>query len=85
MAGAVIAAAALRPGAPAPDPERWARPAADRLAAEGLWPELAGADLARDAVRADLDRAVAILTGAPVADPSPARPRLRLRRQPARR
>lgn len=76
MAGAVIAAALSpgRPGAAPPDPERWARPAADRLAAEGLWPELAGADLGRDAVRADLDRAVAILTGAPAADPSPAAP-----------
>jgi hypothetical protein len=77
MAGAVVAAAALspgRPGAPPPDPERWARPAAGRLAAAGLWPELAGADLGRDAVRADLDRAVAILTGVPAADPNPAAP-----------
>ena len=77
MGGAVLAAAALssgRPGAPAPDPERWARPAADRLAAAGLWPELAGADLGRDAVRADLDRAFAVLTGLPTADPAPAAP-----------
>jgi hypothetical protein len=75
LAGAVLAAAARSPGAePPPDPERWARPAADRLAAEGLWPELAGADLGRDAVRADLDRAVAILTGVPAADPSPTSP-----------
>jgi cell wall-associated NlpC family hydrolase len=77
MAGAVIAAAALAPGRPVrppPDPERWARPAADRLVAAGLWPELAGADLGRDAVRADLDRAVAILTGLPAADPNPAAP-----------
>ena len=77
MGGAVLAAAALSPGppgAPPPDPERWARPAADRLAAAGLWPELAGADLGRDAVRADLDRAVAILTGLPAADPAPAAP-----------
>ena len=77
MGGAVLAAAALSPGphrAAPPDPERWARPAADRLAAAGLWPELAGADLGRDAVRADLDRAIAILTGLPAADPAPAAP-----------
>jgi cell wall-associated NlpC family hydrolase len=75
LGGAVLAAAALSPGrAGPPDPERWARPAADRLAAQGLWPELAGADLGRDAVRADLDRAVAILTGAPAADPAPLAP-----------
>ena len=70
--------AALAPEGPGPaappDPFRWARPAADRLAAAGLWPELAGADLARDATRADLDRAVGILTGAPAASPSPAAP-----------
>ena len=77
MCSAVLAAAALSPGppgAPPPDPERWARPAADRLAAAGLWPELAGADLGRDAVRADLDRAIAILSGLPAADPAPAAP-----------
>jgi NlpC/P60 family len=73
----VVAAAVIapRPGPAAPpDPFRWARPAADRLAAEGLWPELAGADLGRDATRADLDRAVAILAGVAVASPAPAAP-----------
>ena len=74
--GAVIAAALAPAGAPAapPDPSRWARPSADRLALAGLWPELAGADLGRDATRADLDRAVGILTGVPAASPSPAAP-----------
>jgi hypothetical protein len=75
LTGAVIAAALTAPTAPAPaDPSRWARPAADRLAAAGLWPELAGTDLGRDATRADLDRAVGILTGVPTASPDPAAP-----------
>ena len=75
LAGAVIAAALTMPGARAPaEPSRWARPAADRLAGAGLWPELAGADLGRDATRADLDRAVGILTGVPTASPDPAAP-----------
>lgn len=77
LVGAVVAAA-LTPPRPAPprppDPERWARPAADRLAADGLWPELAGANLGRDATRADLDRALAIVSGVPVASPVPLAP-----------
>lgn len=80
LVGAVIAAPALVPQPPTPapatppDPFRWALPAAERLAAAGLWPELAAADLGRDATRADLDRAVAILTGAPSTSPAPAAP-----------
>jgi cell wall-associated NlpC family hydrolase len=72
----VIAAAlgAGGAGASPPEPHRWARPAADRLAAAGLWPELDRADLGRDATRADLDRAVGILTGVPAAGPAPAAP-----------
>ena len=78
LLGAVVAAAALAPQRPAPaaapDPYRWARPAADRLAAAGLWPELAGADLTRDATRGDLDRAVAILAGVATASPDAGAP-----------
>jgi cell wall-associated NlpC family hydrolase len=77
LTGAVIAAAVIRPEpgpVVPPDPARWSRPAADRLALEGLWPELAGADLARNATRADLDRAVGILTGIPSASPNPVAP-----------
>ena len=77
LVATVVAAAALS-RAPAPatprDPYRWARPAATRLAAAGLWPELAGADLSSLATRADLDRATTILTGLPAASPDPAAP-----------
>ncbi|MBJ7457537.1 MAG: C40 family peptidase, partial [Thermoleophilia bacterium] len=37
-------------------------------------PELAGADLSRDATRGDLDRALGILAGRPAASPDPAAP-----------
>ncbi len=57
-----------------PSPFNWARPAALRLAASGLWPELATADLGRDATKADLDRAIGILRGRPVTSPDPASP-----------
>jgi cell wall-associated NlpC family hydrolase len=57
-----------------PSPFDWARPAALRLAASGLWPELAAADLGRDATKADLDRAIGILRGRPVTSPDPASP-----------
>jgi len=60
--------------APAPDPFAWARPAAKRLVRDGLWPELAAADLSRDATRADLDRALALLTGAAGVSPRPEAP-----------
>jgi len=39
---------------------------------EGLWPELATADLSRDATRGDLDRVVGIITGTAPASPNPA-------------
>lgn len=75
LAAAAVAAGLAGGGsAAAPDPHRWARPAAERLAAAGLWPELDGADLGRDATRADLDRAVGILTGIPGAGPAPDAP-----------
>jgi cell wall-associated NlpC family hydrolase len=45
-----------------------------RLATDGSWPELAADDLSRDATRADLDRALGILTGTPNASPDPAAP-----------
>ena len=57
-----------------PGPFNWARPAALRLAAGGLWPGLATADLGRDAAVADLDRAIGILRGRPVSSPDPASP-----------
>ncbi len=57
-----------------PGPFAWARPAARALAASGLWPELASADLGRDATAADLDRAIGILRGRPVTSPDPASP-----------
>lgn len=50
----------------------WAAPSAKRVAA--LWPELAGQDLSRDATRADLDRALGILTGVARTSPVPAAP-----------
>ena len=83
LSGAAAAAAATPPPppaapapgvVPAPGPYAWAEPAAARLAADGDWPELAGADLARDATRADLDRAIGVLTGVPRSRPNPARP-----------
>ena len=43
-------------------------------ASSGLWPELATADLGRDATKADLDRAIGILRGRPVTSPDPASP-----------
>jgi NlpC/P60 family len=55
-------------------PFNWARPATLRLASSGLWPELATADLGRDATKADLDRAIGILRGRPVTSPDPASP-----------
>jgi hypothetical protein len=71
-------APATPPATPAPakprDPYAWARPAANALARQGLWPELAGADLGRDATRGDLDRALGILTGVPAASPNPSAP-----------
>lgn len=68
-------AAPVAPG-PAATPRRgldeWARPSARRLSA--AWPELAGADLSRDATRGDLDRAIGVLTGTAPASPDPAAP-----------
>jgi cell wall-associated NlpC family hydrolase len=40
----------------------------------GIWPELAAEDLSRDATRADLDRAIALLTGAPAVSSRPEAP-----------
>ena len=54
--------------------DAWAKPAAKRLVGAGLWPELAGADLSRDATRADLDRVVGIITGTALVSPNPAAP-----------
>lgn len=62
------------PALPASGLDAWARPAAKSLVADGSWPELATADLSRDATRGDLDRALGILTGTPGASPDPARP-----------
>ena len=88
LLGAVVAAAALSrapaPNAP-PDPYRWARPAAARLAAAGLWPELAGADLARVATRADLDRATDDPHRPAGGEPRSGRAGLGLARRPADR
>lgn len=53
-------------------PDSWALPSARRMLRP--WPELAGEDLSRDATRADLDRALGILTGAPRTSPNPAAP-----------
>ncbi|MGD9694301.1 MAG: C40 family peptidase [Thermoleophilia bacterium] len=52
-------------------PYDWAKPAADALVAEGAWPELAGADLRRNANRGDLDRALTILTRTTVQSGNP--------------
>ncbi|WP_217921275.1 C40 family peptidase [Miltoncostaea oceani] len=65
-------AAPVAPAAPTGGLDAWALPSAKRLSA--LWPELAGADLSRDATRGDLDRAVGILTGVAPASPDPAAP-----------
>ena len=62
------------PVTPASGVDSWALPSAKRLIADGSWPELAGADLSRDASRGDLDRAIGILTGTPGASPDPSRP-----------
>ena len=57
------------PAAPRRGLDEWARPSARRQAA--AWPELASADLSRDATRGDLDRAIGILTGtAPARNPA---------------
>jgi cell wall-associated NlpC family hydrolase len=64
---------AVKPVVP-PSPFNWARPAALKLAASGLWPGLGTADLGRDATKADLDRAIGILRGRPVTSPDPASP-----------
>ncbi len=58
------------PAAPGGGLDAWAVPSATRL--RDVWPELAGQELSRDATRADLDRALAILTGVarPSANPS---------------
>ena len=47
---------------------------APALVRSGAWPELAVADLARDATRGDLDRALSILTGTPHASARPQAP-----------
>ena len=72
-----VAPPAANPPAAKPVPAgpfNWARPAALKLASSGLWPELATADLGRDATKADLDRAIGILRGRPVTSPDPASP-----------
>jgi cell wall-associated NlpC family hydrolase len=71
-APAAPAAPGTTPAGPSAGADAWALPAARRLAA--AWPELAGDDLSRDATRGDLDRALAILTGAPRTSPDPAAP-----------
>ena len=60
-----VAAVKARTTPPA-DPYSWARGAAAELTRDGSWPSLAGDDLARDATRADLDTALAILGGRPI-------------------
>jgi cell wall-associated NlpC family hydrolase len=60
------------PAGPVAGPDRWALPSARRMA--GLWPELAGDDLSRDATRADVDRAIGLLTGVARTSPNPAAP-----------
>lgn len=65
---------AAAPTAPVTGLDAWAQPAAKALVTSGAWPELAGADLSRDATRGDLDRAIGILTGTPGASPDPTRP-----------
>ena len=62
------------PAAPSSSPDAWAQPSADRLMADGSWPELIGADLSRDATRGDLDRAIGTLAGTPTASPDPSSP-----------
>lgn len=70
-----VAAPPVTTPAPVPSsPFDWARPAARTLAAAGVWPELATADLGRDATVADLDRAIGILRGRPVTSPDPTSP-----------
>ena len=75
LTGAVIAAGAdgahrARPGRPLQVGASGRGPARGR----GPLAELAGTDLGREATRADLDRAVGILTGVPTASPDPAAP-----------
>lgn len=60
------------PTAPIGGLDNWAVPSAKRLAA--VWPELAGQDLSRDATRADLDRALGVLTGVARTSPVPTAP-----------
>jgi cell wall-associated NlpC family hydrolase len=57
--------AATRPARVVAGRDGWAAPAASRLIASGAWPQLAGQNLSRGATRADLDRAVGVLTGTP--------------------
>jgi hypothetical protein len=65
--------APITPAPPVPASlDAWAGPSAKRLVTEGLWPELATADLSRDATRGDLDRVVGIITGTAPASPNPA-------------
>ena len=74
----VAPAVPATPATPAPAMpatlDAWAKPAAKRLVAAGLWPELASADLSRDATRADLDRVVGIVSGTTPVSPNPAAP-----------
>lgn len=68
------APAPVAPVVPSGGLDDWAAPSAKALIASGAWPELAGADLSRDATRGDLDRALGILTGRPATSPDPAAP-----------
>jgi cell wall-associated NlpC family hydrolase len=56
---------ATGPGRAVSGRDGWAAPAAARLIASRAWPQLAGQNLSRNATRADLDRALGILTGTP--------------------
>ena len=62
----------VAPTAPGLHLDSWANSAAARVAPS--WPGLAGADLSRDATRADLDTALGILTGVPQTRPNPTAP-----------
>jgi len=67
IASATAVAAVKARSTPPADPYAWARDAATGLVEDGSWPALADVDLARDATRGDLDTALAILGGRPVA------------------